>query len=568
MNPLYMLMNRKNIPGFGLLLLLCLQAIQQVVWSAGPPQAAVVTAHPLATQAGIDILQEGGNAFDAAVAITATLGVVEPNGSGLGGGGFWLLYTADNDRVVMVDGRETAPALARKNLYLDERENVKSGASINGPTAAGIPGIPAGLEFITDHYGTLPLSKTLAPAIRHAAEGFEVTERYRKFVGFRTELLKDTTAGEVFLKKNQVPDIDDKIVQNDLAETLTLIAKNGVKAFYRGELAVKMVDAVRKAGGIWTLKDLEDYRIQLRAPTVFNYRNIKVISAAPPSSGGIVLAQAFGILEHFNLSDYDKTTRKHLIIEAMRRAYRDRAVYLGDPDHVKIPYAKLLDHDYLEGLALTIDPEQATPSSVLGEVPELVQAGTSTTHFSVIDQYGNRVAATLSINLPFGSGFMVPGTGILLNDEMDDFSIKPDYPNAYGLVGDEANAIAPGKRPLSSMSPTFLETHDRVAILGTPGGSRIISMIMLAILDFAEGHTPASWVSQPRYHHQYLPDEVQFEPETFNESEKNRLTQLGHVLVNKNRQYGNMQAILWDKEVNKVYVASDPRGEGTAQLLY
>ena len=267
------------------------------------------------------------------------------------------------------------------------------------------------------------------------------------------------------------------------------------------------------------------------------------------------------------MESLEDVERKHIVIEAMRRAYRDRAAYLGDPDFIQIPQKRLLDKDYLEGLAVTIDPDQATPSSVLGDIPISQQTGTQTTHFSVIDKEGNRVAATLSINLPFGSGYVIPGTGVLLNNEMDDFSAKAHIPNAYGLVGDQANAIEAGKRPLSSMSPTFIETEDRIGILGTPGGSRIISMVLLGILDFADGNLPNSWVTVPRYHHQYLPDEVQFEKRGLTFLEQRELKKRGHVLNEKSRRYGNMQAILWDKKINKLFAASDPRGEGKAVVI-
>lgn len=328
-----------------------------------------------------------------------------------------------------------------------------------------------------------------------------------------------------------------------------------------------MIQNIRHKGGIWSSQDLSRYRVIEREPVVSYYKNLRIISAPPPSSGGIVLAQALTMLEGFDLSKAEDIERKHIIIEAMRRAYRDRAAYLGDPDFTEIPQQRLLDKDYLEGLAVTIDLDQATPSSVLGDIPVSQQSGTQTTHFSVIDKEGNRVAATLSINLPFGSGFVVPGTGVLLNDEMDDFSAKAQIPNAYGLVGDQANAIEAGKRPLSSMSPTFIETDNKVGILGTPGGSRIISMVLLGILDFADGNLPNSWVSVSRYHHQYLPDEVQFEKGGLGFLEQRALEKRGHILKEKNRRYGNMQAILWDKKINQVFAASDPRGEGKAVVI-
>lgn len=280
------------------------------------------------------------------------------------------------------------------------------------------------------------------------------------------------------------------------------------------------------------------------------------------------MGQALNILEQFDLQNLEPVTRKHIIIEAMRRAYRDRAAYLGDPDFIDVPVERLLDKDYIEGLALTIDTERATPSSELSDITSAEHTGTDTTHFSIVDAEGNRVSATLSINLPFGSGFVAKGTGVLLNNEMDDFSVKPLTANAYGLVGDHANAIAPGKRPLSSMTPTFLETEDRIGILGTPGGSRIISMVLLGVLDFAEGNPPNSWVSLPRYHHQYLPDEVQYELGGLSLSEQAVLKSKGHVLKEKNRQYGNMQAIMIWKKKEITFAASDPRGEGSAEVIY
>ncbi len=533
-----------------------------------PSSAAIATAHPYATDAGVEILSAGGNAFDAAVAITAALAVVEPYGSGLGGGGFWLLHRAEDGRQTMVDGREVAPFSAGKNMYLDKNGDVIKGASINGPKAAGIPGVPAGLEYLSKRYGRLSLKETLAPAIKYAEEGFPVTERYQKLARYRLKIMQSYPAtAAIFLEDNKVPNLDSKIIQKDLAETLRQIAEHGSTYFYTGGLAARMIQNIRDKGGIWSTQDLSAYHVIEREPVVSHYKNLRIISAPPPSSGGIVLAQALTMLEGFDLSNADDIERMHIVIEAMRRAYRDRAAYLGDPDFTEIPQQRLLDKDYLEGLAVTIDVDQATPSSVLGDIPVSQQSGTNTTHFSVIDKEGNRVAATLSINLPFGSGFVVPGTGVLLNNEMDDFSAKAQIPNAYGLVGDQANAIEAGKRPLSSMSPTFIETDDKVGILGTPGGSRIISMVLLGILDFADGNLPNSWVSVPRYHHQYIPDEVQFEKDGLGFLQQRALEKRGHVLKEKNRRYGNMQAILWDKKINLVFAASDPRGEGKAVVI-
>ena len=533
-----------------------------------PPASAVASAHPLATAAGIEILKAGGNAFDAAIAVTAALAVVEPYSSGIGGGGFWLLHEADSGRQVMIDGREKAPALAHRRMYQDEQGNVNRGSSINGPMSAGIPGVPAGIVHLAQRYAKLPLQQSLQAAISYADKGFRVTERYQRLVSYRLEVLQqDPSAAAQFLQDDRIPEIGYLIVQKDLAETLKNIAKHGNDGFYRGELAEKMVNGVREAGGIWSLKDLEGYRVVERKPIVMEYRGVRIVSAPPPSSGGVVLGQALAILEQFDIHSMNSFERKHYVIEAMRRAYRDRAVYLGDPDYFKVPVRRLLNKDYLDGLAMSINRYQATPSSELGNTPGLQQTGTDTTHFSAIDSDGNRVAATLSVNLPFGSGFVAPGTGVLLNDEMDDFSIKAHTPNAYGLVGDEANAIEAGKRPLSSMTPTFMETEDRIGIIGTPGGSRIISMVLLGLLDFVDGNKPESWVSVARYHHQYLTDQVQYEKGSLSVRDRLELEKRGHALNEKNRRYGNMHAILWDKKAKRVYAASDPRGEGQAKVL-
>lgn len=540
-----------------------------LIAAQGPGRAAIATAHPYATDAAEEVLNAGGNAFDAAIAITATLAVVEPYASGLGGGGFFLLYRAEDDRYTMLDGREVAPSSASHDMYLDDQGKVVKGMSINGAHAAGIPGIPATLEHLAKNYGTLPLEDLLAPAIRHATQGFPVTERYRKLARFRLPVMQSfPSTANIFLEDNQLPSLGYKITQQDLAETLRQISINGAAHFYAGDTAMKMIQAVAEQGVSWVIKDLMAYRIIERQPVIFHYKDARIISAPPPSSGGIVLAQSLAMLGQFDLDSYSEDQQIHLIIESMRRAYRDRAAYLGDPDFVDVPQQKLLDKDYLNGLAATIDPDRATPSKSLGTTPALQQRGTQTTHFSVIDAAGNRVAATLSVNLPFGSGFVVPGTGILLNNEMDDFSIKPQTPNSYGLVGDQANAIAPGKRPLSSMSPTFIESADGIGILGTPGGSRIISMVLLAILDFIKAKPPSSWVSLPRYHHQYLPDEIQFEQGGLSMTQQRTLKAYGHTLKEKQRQYGNMQAVLWEKKTNRLLAASDPRGEGEARVIY
>ncbi|MEW8030006.1 MAG: gamma-glutamyltransferase [Candidatus Thiodiazotropha sp.] len=553
----------KKAPSWSLIFLFFISV--QLVAAERPGSAAIATAHPLATAAGHHLLQAGGNAFDAAVGVSAVLAVVEPYSSGIGGGGFWLLHRASDGFETMLDGRERAPLAADRDLYLDHAGEVIPNLSIDGALAAGIPGEPAALAHLARHYGRLSLADSLGPAIRLAREGFRVDSHYRRMASWRLAVLRThPTSAEQFLQQGEVPAEGALIKQPDLAETLESIALYGADGFYKGEIAQRLVDGVRAAGGIWSLEDLANYRVVERQPIVGRYRGLKITSAAPPSSGGIALMTMLNILQGFDLQAQDEPLRTHLIVEAMRRAYRDRADYLGDPDYVDIPVEALTHPWYAAGLARDIQQHRASPS--VGNLSQ-AQEGRDTTHFSILDRDGNRVAATLSINYPFGSGFVAPGTGVLLNDEMDDFSASPGVPNVYGLIGGEANAIAGGKRMLSSMTPTFVEDDRRVAILGTPGGSRIITMVLLGILEMADGKGPNSWVERPRFHHQYLPDVVQFEPGAFSDSHMQQLAAMGHNLKPLDRRYGNMQAILWNKGAGKVVAASDPRGLGFARVV-
>lgn len=527
------------------------------------PAQAVASAHPAATQAGLDILNQGGNAFDAAVAVSAALAVVEPFGSGLGGGGFWLLHRASDGKQIMIDGREVAPGKAHRDMYLDESGEPIKNASVNGALAAAIPGMPAALVHLSERYGQLSLSSSLNPAIKLAENGFIINEHYKNLASFRQPVLAASEpANSIFLTDGQVPELGARIIQKELANTLKQLAKQGFDGFYAGEVAEQLVNGVQQAGGIWTLQDLANYRIKEREPVVIDYNGMKVTSAALPSSGGLVLSIALNSLEQYDLAALDEATRIHVVVEAMRRAYRDRALYMGDSDFVTVPIAELTKKSYAQKVSAGIDLNKATPSQQLSGLNPV--EGHNTTHFSVVDKHGNRVSATLSINYPFGSGFVAAGTGVLLNDEMDDFSIKPGVPNVYGLVGGEANAIEPGKRMLSSMSPTFFETNDKIGVLGTPGGSRIISMVLLGLLDAERGNEPSSWVSLPRYHHQYLPDVIQHEPNALSEQTMAQLRAKGHQLKSVGRTYGNMHAILWDKSTNKVSAASDSRHSGEA----
>ncbi len=525
-----------------------------------PPANAIAAAHPLAVEAGHEVLARGGNAFDAAVAVAATLAVVEPFGSGLGGGGFFLLYRARDGHEVMVDARERAPLAAHRDMYLDADGEPLARATLDGPLAAAIPGLPAGLAHLAEHYGQLPLAVSLSPAIRLARTGFQVTARYRRMAEARREALAASPqAARVFLDNGFVPNEGYVVRQEDLARTLERLAARGHTGFYHGETAAALVRGVRAAGGIWTSEDLAAYRVVEREPVRGRYRGMRVTAASAPSSGGIVLVQMLNILEGLDLDAMDRMTRAQVLIETMRAAYRDRAVYLGDPDYVPVDTDQLLGREHaLRQRAAIV---RRLPARALDKEQERERLR-NTTHFSILDRAGNRVAATLSINTPFGSGFVVPGTGVLLNNEMDDFAIKPGVPNAYGLMGGLANAIAPGKRPLSSMTPAFLETDDAVVILGTPGGSRIISMMLLAALDFAHDRgRPTDWLRRPRFHHQYLPEEVQHEPGAFSATEVRALAARGYRL-REVAPYGNMQIVLWNRKAKRVFAVADPRGEG------
>lgn len=525
-----------------------------------PTRAAIASAHSLATEAGLQILKEGGNAFDAAVAVSAALAVVEPSSSGLGGGGFWLLHRAADDFDTMVDGREVAPLAATRDMFLDKDGNVVAGRSINTALAAAIPGEAAGWAHIATQYGKLPLKTSLQPAIRLARDGFALNERLRGGIEAKRNTFNAGAGAKVYLPGGNVPDVGTIIKNPDLARILVALADKGPDAFYKGPIAKQMVDGVRKLGGIWSLEDLAQYQVKERKPVVGEYHGARIISAPPPSSGGVALIDALNILAGFDLRAVDGATRKHLIVEAMRRVHRDRAELFGDPDFVQVPVERLISPFYAAGQRTSLRMDRATPSDALPGVTER-EPGRQTTHFSIIDTEGNRVAGTLSINFFFGSGLMIPGTGILLNNEMDDFAAKAGVPNGFRLVGAEANAIVPGKRPLSSMTPTFIEKPDGVMVLGTPGGSYIMGMVLLATLDWLDGVPADELVKKGRFHHQYLPDVISFEPGAISESEQATLKRFGHAL-RESRQPGNLQIVTWDAKTGEVKAVSDPRGVG------
>lgn len=523
----------------------------------------IASAHPLATVAGCDILKSGGNAFDAAVAVAAALAVVEPFASGIGGGGFFLVHRASDGFETFVDARETAPAEATAQFFLDEHGQPRQRASLDGPTAAGIPGTPAALDWIAQKYGRLPLARSLAPAIRLADEGFPADARYVWATGIRAGLLNAQGRGaDIFLDDGKPVAAGFVVRQPQLAKTLRRIAADGRQAFYQGELASGLVESVRAAGGLWQLEDLQNYRVIERTPVRFSYRNARITTAPLPSSGGLVMAQALFILETVPMSGLSQAERMHYAAEAMRRGYHDRARYMGDVDFVPVPVEKLASRAYARQRAASISPQRATPSAELAGMAEFGAEETDTTHFSIIDAEGNRVAATLSVNGPFGSGFVAGDSGVLLNNHMNDFALAPGAANLYRLTGNHANAVEAGKRPLSSMSPTFVEDDRGVLVLGTPGGSRIISMVLQGVLDYVDQPEVDldRMVGAPRFHHQYLPDRIEIEPQGFEAPLVQALQARGHKVEVGSRKWGNMQAVYFDRKSGRLTTAGDPRG--------
>jgi gamma-glutamyltranspeptidase / glutathione hydrolase len=534
--------------------------------TSAPGKSAIASAHPLATEAGNAVLRAGGNAFDAAVAVSAALMVVEPSGSGFLGGGMYLLHRAKDGKNIVVDAREVAPLKATRDMFLDQDGNPVRGLSTNTALAAGIPGEPAGLALLQSRYGKLKFAQTLQPAIRLARDGFDMYPRLRAGIESKKgQIGKSAEGAAIWMKDGAALPVGALIKQPQLAHTLEVIAKDGVKAFYTGSIATQLVASVQKMGGIWTMADLAGYKAIEREPVIGHYHDVTIISAPPPTAGGVALIEALNILSGYDLSKVDAVTRKHLIVEAMRRMHRDRAVYLGDPAFTVVPVKRLTDPDYAAGLRTSIRLDHATPSSSLESAPDATATGTNTTHFSVLDKDGNRVAGTITLNAGFGSGLMIDGTGMLLNNQMDDFSMKPGVPNIYGLIGASANAIAPGKRMLSSITPTFVEGPRGYMIVGSPGGSLITGMVLLATLNWVDGMSAADIVAAPRIHHQFQPDVLAYEAKALTPEEAAELAKRGHELQRR-ETWGNLQVVTFDAATGKVSGASDPRGVGTAGI--
>ncbi|MFS2161356.1 gamma-glutamyltransferase [Pseudomonas sp. Pseusp122] len=539
----------------------------------------VVTAQHLATHVGVDVLKSGGNAVDAAVAVGYALAVVYPAAGNLGGGGFMTIQLADG-RKTFLDFREKAPLAATANMYLDKDGNVVPNLSAKGHLAVGVPGTVSGMEMALSKYGTKKRAEIIAPAIQLAEKGFALEQGDVDLLSTATEeFRKDMKdSGSIFLNKGEPMQVGQKLVQKDLARTLREISAKGSDGFYKGWVAKAIVDSSQAGKGIITQADLDHYKTRELAPIECDYRGYHVVSAPPPSSGGVIICEIMNILEGYPMPDlgFRSAQGTHYQIEAMRHAYVDRNSYLGDPDFVKNPVSHLLDKDYAAKLRAVIDPQKAGISSEIkpGVSPH---EGNNTTHYSIVDKWGNAVSVTYTLNDWFGAGVMASKTGVILNDEMDDFTVKVGVPNMYGLVQGEANAIAPGKTPLSSMSPTIVTKDGKaVMVVGTPGGSRIITATLLTMLNVIDyGMNIQEAVDAPRFHQQWMPETTNLEPYALSPDSQKLMESWGHKFAGA-QPANHLAAILvgapslGGKPVgnNRFYGANDPRRNTGLSLGY
>lgn len=531
-------------------------------------KAMVVSAHPLASQVGKEILQQGGNAVDAAIAVQFALAVVYPGAGNIGGGGFMVARMADG-RTDALDYREKAPLAGGRDMYLDQEGNVIDGLSVRGHLAAGVPGTVAGLEAAHKKYGKLDWAILVQPAIDLAANGWELTAREANGLnGNRDSFIKfNTVMPDFFLAPEGTTWKEgDSVKIPDLAKTLERIRDKGRDGFYKGETAKLIVEEMTRGKGIISAKDLEEYEAAWRTPIAGNYRDYEFISMPPPSSGGIALAQLLNIVENYDLQEmgFHSQSAMHLIIEAERRVYADRADHLGDPDFFDVPSNGLLDEDYLKQRMSDFDPNKATLSADINAGKPAPNESMETTHLSVVDEMGNAVSVTTTLNGGMGSKVFVGGAGFLLNNEMDDFSVKPGVPNMYGLVGGEANAIQPSKRMLSSMTPTIVTKNGKLyMVVGTPGGSTIITSVfqtIINVLDFEMGMQEA--VTAPRFHHQWVPDLTTLERNGFDSTIVANLESMGHQFRTIGAS-GRVDAILVLSD-GTLEAGADPRGDDSA----
>ncbi|MEM4988098.1 gamma-glutamyltransferase [Collimonas sp. H4R21] len=539
----------------------------------------VVTAQHLATRIGVDVLKDGGNAVDAAVAVGYALAVVYPAAGNIGGGGFMTIQLADG-RKTFLDFREKAPLAATANMYLDQNGNVVPNLSTKGHLAVGVPGTVSGMELALSKYGTMKRAAVIAPAIKYAEDGFVLDQGDVDMLDTATAAFKKDAAdsGAIFLNKGEPFRVGQKLVQKDLAKTLREISAKGSDGFYKGWVAQAIVASSQAGKGILTQPDLDQYKTRELAPVECDYRGYHVVSAPPPSSGGVVICEIMNILEGYPMQNlgFRSAQAMHYQIEAMRHAYVDRNSYLGDPDYVKNPLARLLDKGYAAKIRAAIDPHKAGISQDIkpGVAPH---EGSNTTHYSIVDKWGNAVSVTYTLNDWFGAGVMASKTGIMLNDEMDDFTAKIGVPNMYGLVQGETNAIAPGKRPLSSMSPTIVTKDGKtVMVVGTPGGSRIITATLLTMLNMIDyGMNLQEAVDAPRFHQQWLPEATNLEPFTLSPDTQKILEGWGQKFTVP-QPFNHVAAILvgapslGGKPVgkNRFYGANDPRRNSGLALGY
>lgn len=524
-------------------------------------QGMVASVDAMATQVGVDILKQGGNAVDAAVAVGYALAVTHPQAGNLGGGGFMLLRTKDG-ATTAIDFREMAPAGATRDMFLDEQGNPDSKKSLTSPLASGTPGTVAGLSLALEKYGSLPLNSVVRPAIKLAQEGFIVNDALADDLKtYGSEVLpQHENSKAIFWKDGEPLKKGDKLVQQDLANSLTMIAENGPDAFYKGEIARQIAQQMQQNGGLITTDDLAAYQAVERTPVSGKYRGYQIFSMPPPSSGGIHIVQILNILENFDMKKYGfgSADAIQIMAEAEKYAYADRSEYLGDPDFVNVPWQALTSKAYAKSIAGQIDINKAKPSSEIRPGKLAPYESDQTTHFSVVDKDGNAVAVTYTLNTTFGTGIVAGNTGILLNNQMDDFSAKPGVPNVYGLVGGEANAVGPKKRPLSSMSPTIVVKDGKTwLVTGSPGGSRIITTVLQMVVNTIDfGMNVAEATNAPRFHHQWLPDELRVE-KGFSPDTLKLLEQKGQKVALKEAM-GSTQSIMVGPD-GELYGASDPR---------
>ena len=524
-------------------------------------QGMVASVDAMATQVGVDILRQGGNAVDAAVAVGYALAVTHPQAGNLGGGGFMMLRTKEG-KTVAIDFREMAPEQATRDMFLDGEGNPDAKKSLTSHLASGTPGTVAGFSLALDKYGTQPLNKVIQPAIKLAQDGFIVNSALADDLKtYGSEVLPHhANSKAIFWKDGEPLKQGEKLVQTNLAKSLTLIAQNGPDAFYKGAIAEQIADEMHHNGGLLSKADLANYKAVERTPISGEYRGYEVFSMPPPSSGGIHIVQILNILENFDLHKYGfgSADAMQLIAEAEKQAYADRSEYLGDPDFVKVPWQALTNKAYAKSIAERIDLNKAKPSSEIKPGKLAPYESNQTTHFSVVDKDGNAVAVTYTLNTTFGTGIVAGNTGILMNNEMDDFSAKPGVPNVYGLVGGDANAVGPKKRPLSSMSPTIVVKDGKTwLVTGSPGGSRIITTVLQMVVNTVDfGMNVAEATNAPRFHHQWLPDELRVE-KGFSPDTLKLLEGKGQKVVLKEAM-GSTQSIMVGPD-GTLYGASDPR---------